>query len=454
MELKQQKLLLVLILTLLFATATPDSEYVRPLPRKTLTTIPWDSISKAHSSYPQQVHISLAGDKHMRVTWITDDKHSPSYVEYGTLPGRYDSIAEGECTSYNYLLYSSGKIHHAVIGPLEDNTVYFYRCGGKGAEFELKTPPAQFPITFAVAGDLGQTGWTKSTLAHIDQCKYDVYLLPGDLSYADCMQHLWDNFGKLVEPFASTRPWMVTEGNHEEENILLLTDEFVSYNSRWKMPFEESGSTSNLYYSFEVAGVHVIMLGSYADYDVYSEQYRWLKEDLSKVDRKRTPWLLVLFHVPWYNSNKAHQGAGDDMMAAMEPLLYAASVDLVIAGHVHAYERSKRLYNGRLDPCGAVHITIGDGGNREGLAHKYINPQPKWSEFREASFGHGELKIVNSTHAFWSWHRNDDDEPVKADDIWITSLVSSRCVDQKTHELRSTLTMPENSELRGLAKVM
>lgn len=85
---------------------------------------------------------------------------------------------------------------------------------------------------------------------------------------------------------------------------------------------------------------------------------------------------------------------------------------------------------------------------------RYINPQPIWSEFREASFGHGELKIVNSTHTFWSWHRNDDDEPVKADDIWITSLVSSRCVDQKTHELRSTLTMPENSELRGLAKVM
>ncbi|MCI53136.1 purple acid phosphatase 18-like, partial [Trifolium medium] len=42
----------------------------------------------------------------------------------------------------------------------------------------------------------------------------------------------------------------------------------------------------------------------------------------------------------------------------------------VLAGHVHAYERSKRVYNGRLDPCGAVHITIGDGGNREGLAHR------------------------------------------------------------------------------------
>lgn len=48
----------------------------------------------------------------------------------------------------------------------------------------------------------------------------------------------------------------------------------------------------------------------------------------------------MLFHVPWYNSNTAHQGEGGDMMKAMEPLLYAASVDLVLAGHVHAYERS------------------------------------------------------------------------------------------------------------------
>jgi UDP-2,3-diacylglucosamine pyrophosphatase LpxH len=27
-------------------------------------------------------------------------------------------------------------------------------------------------------------------------------------------------------------------------------------------------------------------------------------------------------------------------MSAMEPLLYAANVDIMIAGHVHAYERS------------------------------------------------------------------------------------------------------------------
>lgn len=28
----------------------------------------------------------------------------------------------------------------------------------------------------------------------------------------------------------------------------------------------------------------------------------------------------------------------------------------------------KRVYNNKADPCGPIHITIGDGGNREGLA--------------------------------------------------------------------------------------
>ncbi|XP_040986275.1 purple acid phosphatase 18 [Juglans microcarpa x Juglans regia] len=430
------KLILTVCLFLISATAIAD--YVRPQPRKTLRF----SWNPKPPNYPQQVHISLAGDRHMRVTWVTVDKYSPSIVEYGTSPGRYSSIANGESTSYSYLFYSSGKIHHTVIGPLEHNTIYFYRCGGQGPDLQLKTPPAQFPVTFAVAGDLGQTGWTKTTLDHIDRCNYDLHLLPGDLSYADYLQHRWDTFGELVQPLASARPWMVTEGNHEEENIPLLKDGFESYNSRWKMPFEESGSSSNLYYSFEVAGVHVIMLGSYVDYDEQSDQYRWLKVDLSKVDRKKTPWLIVLFHVPWYNSNKAHQGEGDDMMTAMEPLLYAANVDIVLAGHVHAYERTKRVNTGRVDPCGTVHITIGDGGNREGLAHRYVNPQPEWSVFREASFGHGELKIANSTHAFWSWHRNDDDEPVRSDQVWITSLISSGCVAEKKNERRKILMAP------------
>lgn len=30
--------------------------------------------------------------------------------------------------------------------------------------------------------------------------------------------------------------------------------------------------------------------------------------------------------------------------------------------HVHAYERMNRVYNYTVDPCGPVHVTVGDGG--------------------------------------------------------------------------------------------
>ncbi|KAF5197484.1 Purple acid phosphatase, partial [Thalictrum thalictroides] len=56
------------------------------------------------------------------------------------------------------------------------------------------------------------------------------------------------------------------------------------------------------------------------------------------------------------------------MKKAIEDLLYGARVDVVFAGHVHAYERFTNVYDDRADDCGPVHITIGDGGNREGLA--------------------------------------------------------------------------------------
>ncbi|CAL0309949.1 unnamed protein product [Lupinus luteus] len=107
------------------------------------------------------------------------------------------------------------------------------------------------------------------------------------------------------------------------------------------MPYEESGSDSNLYYSFDVAGVHVIMLGFYTDFDSESKQYKWLEEDLKKVNRKNTPWLVVLVHAPWYNSNTARQDEKEsvNMMANMEDLLYQGRVNIIFEGHVHTYER-------------------------------------------------------------------------------------------------------------------
>ncbi|KAI3471952.1 hypothetical protein Pfo_028640 [Paulownia fortunei] len=321
------------------------------------------------------VHISLAGKDHMRVSWITSDK-------------KVQSIS----TSYHYFFYSSGEIHHVKIGPLEPSTTYYYRCGGYGPEFSFRTPPAAFPVEFSVAGDLGQTEWTASTLAHVGARDYDVFLLPGDLSYADAQQPLWDSFGRLVEPYASTRPWMVTEGNHEIETFPIIYPRgFKAYNARWLMPYQESQSTSNLYYSFD----------------------------------DQNPWIFVLIHAPWYNSNLAHRGEGESMRKAMEQMLYEARVDVVFAGHVHAYERFTRVYDNKADQCGPVHVTIGDGGNREGLALSFENPSPSISLYREPSFGHGRLRVFNSTHARWSWHRNNETDSLVADQIWFENLSSS-----------------------------
>jgi acid phosphatase type 7 len=39
---------------------------------------------------------------------------------------------------------------------------------------------------------------------------------------------------------------------------------------------------------------------------------------------------------------------------------------------------------------------------------------------------------VNSTNALWAWHRNDNDEPVLADQVWITSLAADPACNKKT----------------------
>lgn len=72
----------------------------------------------------------------------------------------------------------------------------------------------------------------------------------------------------------------------------------------------------------------------------YTPQWHWIHEEFERVDREKTPWLIVLMHVPIYNSNEAHFEEGDSMRSVFESLFVKYRVDVVFAGHVHAYERS------------------------------------------------------------------------------------------------------------------
>lgn len=343
----------------------------------------------------------------------------------------------------------------------------------------LPSPGNNFPRRIAVVGDLGLTRNSTSTIDHLASNDPSLILMVGDLTYAnqylttggkgvpcyscafpdapirETYQPRWDGWGRFMEPLTSKIPMMVIEGNHEiEPQIGGMT--FQSYLTRFAVPSQESNSSSNFYYSFNAGGVHFIMLGAYVDYNQTGAQYSWLKADLHRIDRQVTPWVVASWHSPWYNSYSSHYQEFECMRQEMEELLYQYGVDIVFSGHVHAYERMNRVYNYSLDPCGPVYITIGDGGNIEkidtefaddpgkcpsqsdnipefgGVCHLNFSTgpakgkfcwdqQPEWSAFRESSFGHGIMEVVNATYALWSWHRNQDSykENSRGDEIYI-----------------------------------
>ncbi|KFM25345.1 Purple acid phosphatase 18 [Auxenochlorella protothecoides] len=421
----------------------------------------------AGPSAPEQIHISLAGPGAVAVNWVTPgpetssshsilhrlSRHLPiqlrharlgrrlcpgtSIVQYGLESGVYTSQARGAVpTCYSVGDYDSGVLHEVVIGldgPLPASTDIFYRVSGSGAgvwseEYAFTTPPpvgpASLPYRLGVIGDLGQTEDSLETLEHMVASGPASVMLVGDLSYADGDHERWDTWNRMVSPLTSRSVWMFTEGNHERERASGVPS-WLAYTSRFHLPHAASGSGSPLYYSYDLAGAHVVMLGSYTDHGADSDQAEWLAADLAAVDRARTPWLLVNMHAPFYSSNLNHLREAEAMRVSMETLLRQHAVDVVFAGHVHAYERSYHVYDGAPDPCAPIYINIGDGGNREGPDTHWL-PRPDWSAWREPSFGHGTLDLLNSTHAQWRWVRNKD-SVTAVDAADAVTLVRSEC---------------------------
>ncbi|CAM9981964.1 unnamed protein product [Ascophyllum nodosum] len=127
-----------------------------------------------------------------------------------------------------------------------------------------------------------------------------------------------------------------------------------------------------------------------------------------------------MFHCPWHNSNLSHQTERQALtaMRTMEPLLFQHKTALVIAGHVHAYERSFPVLSGQRTDGAPVNVVVGGSGNREHTDPDYYR-HPDWSAFRNGTaYGAGFLSMVNSTTALWQWKSNDD-QPVIHDSTWI-----------------------------------
>jgi hypothetical protein len=398
------------------------------------------------SAAPQQISLSYgASPETMVVTWASL-QGGAAEVRYGPSADSLTRTARvQEGLTYSIDDYTSPWLYNATLTELvAGNNIYYYAVGseaqGYSDVYSFKTHPGVgvAGVTIHVVGDLGQTSNTLDTLEEMLAAERALagrslsggILSMGDLSYANGDQALWDAFGAFRQFLAAEVPMLTTLGNHEY--IDDRTHAFTAYTARFSNPPLASGKRE-LYYSYDMGLAHVVMVAGYCT-EMRTEYARsnpclangtaqmdWLVADLAAVDKAVTPWTFVIFHEPYVNSNKKHniRLEGAPMQEAIEDTLHRAGVDLVLTGHVHAYERSCRVYQYVCQADAPYYITIGDGGNKEGLADQWVDPQPDWSAFRQASYGYGELNVLNSTHTLWQWHQNQDLQPTVADQFWV-----------------------------------
>src|SRR3954454_5616952 len=120
------------------------------------------------------------------------------------------------------------------------------------------------------------------------------------------------------------------------------------------------------YYSYDVAGWHVVTLDSSLDFDQLGPgtgQYDWLAADLAA---NRARCTIVTTHHPRYSDTNR---TGRASLAQVWSLLAARRVTLALAGHTHHYERWVPLGpTGARDPRGVTEMIAGAGGFEVGAA--------------------------------------------------------------------------------------
>lgn len=92
-------------------------------------------------------------------------------------------------------------------------------------------------------------------------------------------------------------------------------------------------------FSFDYGDVHWLVLDSnyYVDWSEAALR-AWVEKDLSST---KAPWKFVAFHIPPFHSSSQHQD--DQFMRVLCDVFEKYSVDIVWAGHVHNYQRSRPM---------------------------------------------------------------------------------------------------------------
>ncbi|KAJ5656194.1 hypothetical protein N7507_008144 [Penicillium longicatenatum] len=225
-------------------------------------------------------------------------------------------------------------------------------------------------------------------------------------------------------------PYMIGPGNHEAncdnggsgdytDSICAQGQtNFTGFRNHFRMPSEQSGGLENFWYSWDYGMVHYIQFNTETDFPDAPDlpggsgdenagpfapngtQLEWLKKDLASVDRKKTPWIIVAGHRPWY----VDEAKCDACQAAFEPLFIEFGVDIALFGHKHFYERMAPIANGVLDPNGLDnpsapwYLVNGAAGHYEGLSSLKTPLENYTVEAIDTVYGWSRFTVHNCTH--------------------------------------------------------
>jgi len=160
------------------------------------------------------------------------------------------------------------------------------------------------------------------------------------------------------------------------------------------------GSADDGWWSIEQGPVHVLMVHTEMSSAVGSRQLDFVAADLAAVDRRRTPWVIVLGHRQMYSGNSM---GPQNSMGALEPLFVRHKVDIAFWGHIHYAQRSCPMVYAKCvaakDAAGydaPIHAVIGNAG--QPLTWFPPNETAPWSVYQAGEWGFSHLTAHNATH--------------------------------------------------------
>jgi hypothetical protein len=205
---------------------------------------------------------------------------------------------------------------------------------------------------------------------------------------------------------------MPTIGNHEIESQLTgaAGDSWGAfgydpYRSRFLLPSNGADDLQNCYYAFRYGSVHVVCIDNNDVNDEITQnvgytsgrQQRFVEAELAAArNDPEVDFIVVSMHQCAFSSSTKH-GSDEGVRKAWFDLFHRHSVDLVLQGHDHTYERTHAMVGDRVVSEGSVHrsdvgtvyVVCGNGG---GVQEPFQPVQPAWSAFRQA-LKIGTLKI-------------------------------------------------------------